>query len=431
MLKLPGIFLKNDNHIKRVCNIFKNLSTDSIFTDVTLVATDGSCFEAHKAVLGYCSPYFNSLLVENLEETRINVSIGESYLKAVLDYIYEGVTKVKVNEVEEFFAIAKQLQLKGIGVTNNEISNKLQDKKVADDNSDKGSSSKVVDIENQIRFKQEECHYDQRATSKFQVKTSKEENVHTKRPKCLSLKEDTEKTTIHLKPKLKHKLEFSCKKCDFKSPDKKILRQHKKVNHDYNKEKALCDECDFYGLLSNLKTHKLIHIGEKVKCDLCSYATYKPSHLKEHKMYMHTENYHYCDQCSFKTKRPGGLKRHIERDHEGKIYSCEICPFTTKWAERFKEHKQGVHEGIRYPCDECEKSFIFKRALRLHIETDHKNIRYPCSMCNFQATRKHNLGAHEKAVHKGLKGSRNSFATSFDEKRSESLPDDPPNEKEW
>merc|ERR1719244_131132 len=113
-MNLPGIFLTSDNHTERVRNIFKSLSTDSLFTDVTLVANDGSCFEAHRAVLGYCSPYFNSLIVENLEETRINVSIGESYLKAVLDYIYEGVTKVKVNEVEEFFAIAKQLQLKGI-----------------------------------------------------------------------------------------------------------------------------------------------------------------------------------------------------------------------------------------------------------------------------------------------------------------------------
>ena len=115
MMNLPGIFLTSDNHTERVCNIFKSLSTDSLFTDVTLVANDGSCLEAHKAVLGYCSPYFNSLLVENLEEKRINVSIGMSQLKAVLDYIYEGVTKVKVNEVEEFFLLQSSFKSKALG----------------------------------------------------------------------------------------------------------------------------------------------------------------------------------------------------------------------------------------------------------------------------------------------------------------------------
>ena len=73
------------------------------------------------------------------------------------------------------------------------------------------------------------------------------------------------------------------------------------ATHKENVKKYMCPQCNkSFNIKSNLKTHILIHTGEKPhKCTMCDFAANRVHHLKMH-MLKHTgENPHHCVQCEF------------------------------------------------------------------------------------------------------------------------------------
>ena len=95
---------------------FKLLRQDTDFVDVTLVCEDGQKAEAHMVILASSSPILMDILRKSMQLKTLIYMRGTKWkdLVAVLDFIYIGEAKVEEENLESFFALAKDLQLKGL-----------------------------------------------------------------------------------------------------------------------------------------------------------------------------------------------------------------------------------------------------------------------------------------------------------------------------
>ena len=93
---------------------FGELRTDTDFTDVTLACEDQS-IKAHKVVLSACSPFFKKLLKNHPHPQPLIYMKGmkSSSLTAIIDFLYLGEANVFQDDLDDFLALAEELQLKG------------------------------------------------------------------------------------------------------------------------------------------------------------------------------------------------------------------------------------------------------------------------------------------------------------------------------
>ena len=99
---------------------FASLREDKDFADVTLACEDGQQFEAHKVVLASLSPVFKNLLMKNKHPHPLIYMRGvrSEDLLAVIDFLYCGEANVYQENLDSFFAISEELELKGLSVKN-------------------------------------------------------------------------------------------------------------------------------------------------------------------------------------------------------------------------------------------------------------------------------------------------------------------------
>ena len=105
----------NDYH-ENIKSTFRNLRADNDFADVTLVCEDGQQVEAHKVILAASSPFFRKLLVRNTHPHPLVYmrKMNSDDMMAIVDFLYNGETNVHQENLERFFAVAEELQLKGL-----------------------------------------------------------------------------------------------------------------------------------------------------------------------------------------------------------------------------------------------------------------------------------------------------------------------------
>ena len=101
-------------------NKFQKSSSDKMkdmrgmeeFCDVTLVSDDNRKVRAHKVVLASASSIFRDLFQSNEDNNEYQVvnirGVKSCFLTAMIDLVYEGETKVKEREFEEFLNFARQ-----------------------------------------------------------------------------------------------------------------------------------------------------------------------------------------------------------------------------------------------------------------------------------------------------------------------------------
>ena len=94
---------------------FGELRTDTDFTDVTLACDDQS-IKAHKVVLSTSSPFFKKLLKNHPHPQPLIYMKGmkANSLTAIIDFLYLGEANVFQEELDNFLALAEELQLKGL-----------------------------------------------------------------------------------------------------------------------------------------------------------------------------------------------------------------------------------------------------------------------------------------------------------------------------
>ena len=97
-------------------NVFGILREGYDFADVTLACEDGQQVEAHKVILASSSPFFKKLLGRNKQPHPIIFMRRVKYddLVALVEFLYSGEANICQDSLDSFFAIAEELQLKGL-----------------------------------------------------------------------------------------------------------------------------------------------------------------------------------------------------------------------------------------------------------------------------------------------------------------------------
>lgn len=113
--------LKWNNYQRNLTCVFDQLLQNESFVDVTL-ACDGNSIKAHKMVLSACSPYFQSLFVENPCQHPIIImrDVKWTELKAAVEFMYKGEIKVSQAQIGPLLRVAEMLKIRGLTEVNGE-----------------------------------------------------------------------------------------------------------------------------------------------------------------------------------------------------------------------------------------------------------------------------------------------------------------------
>ena len=89
------------------------LNIENISPNVTLVSDDLTQFQAHKIVLGACSPVLKNLLLTNPHSHPLLFLRGvkQQELESLLQFMYLGETVIHAGHIHTVFDIAKDLQM--------------------------------------------------------------------------------------------------------------------------------------------------------------------------------------------------------------------------------------------------------------------------------------------------------------------------------
>ena len=114
--------LKWNDFQQNMVDSFKDLKSNTEFSDVTLVSDENQFIEAHRIILKACSPFFNKLLTQNKHSHPMIYMRGlkAKDLTAIVDFIYHGEANIYQEDLDGFLALAEQLQLKGLARSKSE-----------------------------------------------------------------------------------------------------------------------------------------------------------------------------------------------------------------------------------------------------------------------------------------------------------------------
>ena len=95
---------------------FKELRDNQDFTDITLACDDSQQIEVHKFILASTSPLFKDMLRRNQHSHPLIYMRGVRFkdLTSIVEFIYHGETNIYKEDLNDFMALAEELQLKGL-----------------------------------------------------------------------------------------------------------------------------------------------------------------------------------------------------------------------------------------------------------------------------------------------------------------------------
>jgi len=268
----------------------------SSLCDCTLVCEDGQ-LSAHKVILAATSTFFSSVFKQNPHNHPLiylrGVKIGQ--VQSVLEFVYNGATRVAEEDVSSFMAVASDLQVRGWREKQEDIKNRMKEDEelVADNNEVENSvfihpdpldctiptpaeeSAMEDEVENQIDksahlIKEE----DLTEISPQAAKISKSEtNIYpTKNLKAntIKIKVDTDKTFASIKSVAKNRQHTSfsakgkqapvtCTACKARIFSSFLLKHHMEA-----KRESQCEKCYLYfNSCQSLTDHKKGRCREK------------------------------------------------------------------------------------------------------------------------------------------------------------------------
>ena len=111
--------LTRPNFESNAASGFRDLRTDSEFSDVTLSCTDSGrkSIQAHKFILSAHSPVFKEMFVNQNKFTIPYIylkNVSYENLSSLLDFIYCGVVKVPKLNLTEFLSLAQEFEIQGL-----------------------------------------------------------------------------------------------------------------------------------------------------------------------------------------------------------------------------------------------------------------------------------------------------------------------------
>lgn len=110
-----GYTFTDRSHSSRVVKSIMDLCLeDGLFADVT-ITVDGKEFNLHRLVLSAQSSFFRSMFTSNLKESHNRCielkDVSATVFQLLIDYIYHGTIKLKVEELQDTYEMADMYQL--------------------------------------------------------------------------------------------------------------------------------------------------------------------------------------------------------------------------------------------------------------------------------------------------------------------------------
>ena len=217
---------KLDSYPDHVKAVLKEMVTDSVFSDVTLVFDDLQIMKTNRNILSACSPVLKNILRIDPSKSPLlylhGLKIAE--IEAIIDFVVFGEVKVQQDKINDFLRSAESLEIR-------ELYNRKQEKTV-----------KVEDEAHEI-------------IDSHSVTLSTDDNLETK-----------------VKAQ-----DYKCKLCDKDYTASKKGKDNLKVHirREHDKIRYPCNQCDFRAKgTSDLNKHiQAIHEGIKFECEYkdCNY----------------------------------------------------------------------------------------------------------------------------------------------------------------
>ena len=181
-------------------NAISDLLLDKDFTDVTLVCEDNKQIATHKLIISSCSLFFKNIFKNNPHQNPIIYLKGVKFvhLQSMLKFIYLGQVEVEADDLEEFIATAKDLQVKGLAPEAEISAIKMED-----------NDPKETDI--------------------GETQDSADDWVIDRTAENDSLHEDTDENIANASPSFdneKYEQKYHCDQCDYSTGHLSHLKRH-------------------------------------------------------------------------------------------------------------------------------------------------------------------------------------------------------------
>ncbi|XP_037910233.1 sex determination protein fruitless isoform X3 [Hermetia illucens] len=112
--------LRWNNHPTNLTGVLTSLLQREALCDVTL-ACEGETVKAHQTILSACSPYFETIFLQNNHPHPIIYlkDVRYSEMRSLLDFMYKGEVNVGQSSLPMFLKTAESLQVRGLTDNNN------------------------------------------------------------------------------------------------------------------------------------------------------------------------------------------------------------------------------------------------------------------------------------------------------------------------
>jgi len=172
---------------------------------------------------------------------------------------------------------------------------------------------------------------------------------------------------------------YACTQCDktFRYTSSKIIHfnaVHLKIPYNYN-NKIICEHCGLKCPTNNaLKSHKVVHTREKpYTCPKCDKKFAYAMSVKIHDRLIHKKERPFtCTECDRHFSTKSNLKAHKVKHVGEKPFVCTQCEDRFINSSSLMSHIDEAHSDERlYVCAQCRKRFRDDVLLRLHLKSHH------------------------------------------------------------
>ena len=285
----------------------KELMMNEDFSDVTLVSEDKQHIKANIIILSTCSPVFKDILKKHNKSSQVIYlrGIQHSEMESIMQFIYLGEATFYEERMDEFLAVAKSLQIKGLDESETKFELNINEHSAGDPVitlTENLKDQTIISDEIKMQAQQERHGEDVNVNGRYDC-----DQCH----KTYSLKGGLK---IH-KQSVHQGVKYDCNQCDHQFTQRQWLTELIRSKHE--DVEYFCDQCDYKATMLKTLTDHIRSKHEGIK-----YA---------------------CDQCNYQATKQSSLNTHIKSKHEGVKYACEQCNFKTSWKNVLSTHKSKKH----------------------------------------------------------------------------------------
>ena len=360
---------KCSDHVR---NMMKELIVSTEFSDVTLICEDKKQLRAHKNILGACSNFFREIFKSDKSAHQMIYLRGIQFseMESIMQFVYLGEAKFKEERIQEFFAVAESLEIKG-----------LEQKVIPSKSAPKATfhNDRTEDFLAVAEILENKGLEQKNVPSKIGLRANFHEG---RREEFLAVAESLE----------------------IKGLLQKVIPSKSAPKTTFHENKAE----EFLAVAESLEIEGLEQKNELSKSATQNYTNpiqelEEPSSMKIAAFQDQTEESLEIKGHKQKDEleEPDPMKNTVfsKKDHSENLrYSCGQCGKDFVTQQVLKTHTESVHEGILHACDHCVYQATEKSSLRRHIKVKHNGTEYKCQLCEFKTSRKRYFNTHIKST---------------------------------